>query len=78
MSPCVAYLPEPLAGVTTFAQYTDWIKGLMTIMPSGNYQVKSFATDAERNSVAAYGAFSRTAQVVPSPYGQETVSTMSR
>ena len=51
---------EPLAGVTTLAQYTDWMKGLMTIMPNGSYEVKSFATDAERNNVAAYGVFSGT------------------
>jgi hypothetical protein len=29
------------------------MKGLMTIMPDGSYQVKSFATDTERNNVAA-------------------------
>src|SRR3954467_6633462 len=51
---------EPLAGVATLAQYTDWMKGLMTIMPNGSYEVKSFATDAERNNVAAYGVFSGT------------------
>ena len=51
---------EPLAGVTTLAQYTDWMKGLMTIMPNGSYEVKSFATDVERNNVAAYGVFSGT------------------
>jgi predicted ester cyclase len=51
---------EPLAGVTTLAQYTDWMKGLIGIMPNGSYAVKSFATDAERNNVAAYGVFSGT------------------
>lgn len=51
---------EPLAGVTTLAQYTDWMKGLMTIMPDGRYEVKSFATDNERNNVSAYGIFSGT------------------
>jgi predicted ester cyclase len=51
---------EPLTGVTTLAQYTDWMKGLMTIMPDGRYEVKSFATDNERNNVAAYGVFSGT------------------
>jgi predicted ester cyclase len=51
---------EPLAGVTTLAQYTDWMKGLMTIMPDGRYEIKSFATDTDRNNVAAYGVFSGT------------------
>jgi hypothetical protein len=36
------------------------MKGLMTIMPDGSYEVKSFATDVERNNVAAYGVFSGT------------------
>jgi predicted ester cyclase len=51
---------EPLAGVKTLAEYTDWMKGLMTIMPDGSYDLKSFATDAERNNVAAYAIFSGT------------------
>jgi len=51
---------EPLAGVTTLAQYADWMKGLMAIMPDGRYEVKSFATDNERNNVSAYGIFSGT------------------
>jgi predicted ester cyclase len=32
----------------------------MTIMPDGSYEVKSFATDAERNNVAVYAVFSGT------------------
>ena len=49
---------EPLADIKTLAGYTDWMKGLMTIMPDGSYEVKSFATDTERNNVAAYAVFS--------------------
>jgi hypothetical protein len=30
----------------------------MTIMPDGSHEVKSFATDTERNNVAAHGVFS--------------------
>ena len=44
---------EPLAGVTTLAQYTEWMKGLMTILPDGRYELKSFAVDQQRNNVAA-------------------------
>jgi predicted ester cyclase len=51
---------EPLAGVTTLAQYTDWMKGLMTVLSNAKYEVKSFATDTDRNNVAAYGVFSGT------------------
>jgi len=48
---------EPLPDVTTLEQYTDWMKGLMTVLPDAHYEVKSFATDAARNNVAAYGVF---------------------
>ena len=51
---------EPLAGTKTLAEYADWMKGLLTIMPDGAYEVKSFAIDTERNNVAAYAVFSGT------------------
>jgi len=51
---------EPLVGVKTLAQYTDWMKGLMMILPDGSYELKSFAVDGERNNVTAYGVFSGT------------------
>jgi predicted ester cyclase len=51
---------EPLAGIHTLQAYADWMQGLLTFMPDGRYEVKSFATDAERNSVCAYGVFSAT------------------
>ena len=36
------------------------MKGLLTILPDGDYEVKSFAADEERNNVIAYGVFSGT------------------
>jgi len=30
---------EPLAGIKSLAEYTDWMKGLMTIMPDGSILV---------------------------------------
>ena len=51
---------EPLAGITTLADYTEWMKGLLGFMPDGRYEVMSFATDAERDNVCAYGVFSAT------------------
>jgi len=48
---------EPLLGVKTLAEYTDWMKGMLTVLPDAHYEVKSFATDAARNNVAAYGIF---------------------
>jgi predicted ester cyclase len=51
---------EPLLGMTRLAQYTDWMKGLMTILPDGRYEVKSFAADTARNNVSAYAVFHAT------------------
>ena len=51
---------EPLAGVTTLEQYTDWMKGLLSFMPDGRYELKSFATDEARKNVCAYGVFKAT------------------
>ena len=51
---------EPLAGVRTLEQYTDWMKGLLAILPDGTYAVRSFAVDDERKNVCAYGVFTGT------------------
>ena len=48
---------EPLLDFKTLQQYTDWMKGLLAMLPDGRYEVKSFATDVARNNVAAYGVF---------------------
>jgi predicted ester cyclase len=46
-----------LDGVDTLEAYTDWMKGLLTLMPDGTAEVRSFAVDEERGNVAAYGVF---------------------
>ena len=46
-----------LEGVDSLEAYTEWMKGLLTFMPDGRYELKSFATDEERSNVAAYGVF---------------------
>jgi predicted ester cyclase len=51
---------EPLAEIRTLAAYAEWMKGLLVIMPNGSYAVKSFATDAARQNVCAFGVFSGT------------------
>jgi predicted ester cyclase len=48
---------EPLLDLKTLAQYTDWMKSIMPLLPDARYEVKSFATDPVRNNVAAYGVF---------------------
>jgi steroid delta-isomerase-like uncharacterized protein len=48
---------EPLLDVKTLEGYTEWMKGIMTVLPDGRYDLKSFATDEARNNVAAYAVF---------------------
>jgi predicted ester cyclase len=51
---------EPLTGMASLEQYTDWMKGLLAILPDGTYEVRSFAVDDDRKNVCAYGVFSGT------------------
>ncbi|MDX1480057.1 MAG: ester cyclase [Woeseiaceae bacterium] len=51
---------EPLAEIDDLEGYTEWMKGLLTFVPDGRYEIRSFATDEERGNVAAYGIFSGT------------------
>ena len=51
---------EPLADIRTLADYTEWMKGLLTVLTDGRYRLVSFATDAERDNVSAYGVFTGT------------------
>jgi steroid delta-isomerase-like uncharacterized protein len=48
---------EPLAEIQTVADYAEWMKGMMSLLPDGRYEMKSFGVDAERQSVAAYAVF---------------------
>lgn len=48
---------DALAGVETLEAYTEWMKGLLTQLPDGNAEVRSFAVDEARNNVAAFGVF---------------------
>ena len=51
---------EPLADISDLRSYTEWMKGLLSFMPDGSYDLKSFDTDSERQSVVAYAVFSGT------------------
>ena len=48
---------EPLVDVKTLAQYTDWMKGILAVLPDAHYEVRSFATDFARNSVSPRMAY---------------------
>ncbi len=68
---------EPLADTRTLQQYADWMKGLLTFVPDGRYELKSFAVDEERKNVCAYAVFhgTHTGQGGPCPpTGKSTAS----
>ncbi len=46
-----------LADVDTLEGYTEWMKGFLTPVPDGHYELRSFAVDHERQNVSAYGVF---------------------
>jgi predicted ester cyclase len=46
-----------LAGIETLEGYTDWMKGMFTLVPDGSYEIRSFAVDEARRNVSAYGVF---------------------
>lgn len=43
-----------LAEIGTVEEYTEWMKGLYTILPDFEYDLKAFATDEEGGSAIAY------------------------
>ena len=53
------------------------MKGLLTFIPDGRYELRSFGTDDERTSVCAYGVFSgtHTGQGGPCPPTGKKVKT---
>ncbi len=46
-----------LADVKTLESYTEWMKGLLTPVPDGRYELRSFAVDEERHNVSAFAIF---------------------
>jgi predicted ester cyclase len=46
-----------LEGVDSLQAYADWMKGLLTPVPDGLAEVRSFAVDEARNKVVVYGVF---------------------
>ena len=48
---------DPLAEIRTLADYAEWMKGMMSVLPDGRYEIKSFATDPDNQTVAAYAVF---------------------
>jgi predicted ester cyclase len=48
---------DALGDVVTLEAYTEWMKGLLTPVPDGSYEIRSFGADESRNNVIAYAVF---------------------
>lgn len=46
-----------LADTHTLEAYAEWMKGLLTPLPDGHYELKGFAMDADRDIVLAFAVF---------------------
>lgn len=46
-----------LADVHSLNAYAEWMKGLLTPIPDGHYELKGFAADEGRNIVLAFAEF---------------------
>ncbi|MFC3613345.1 ester cyclase [Lutimaribacter marinistellae] len=51
---------DALAETTTLADYADWMKGLLTPVPDGRYNLTAFAADEARGTVVATAEFQGT------------------
>ena len=48
---------DALAEVSSLEGYTEWMKGLLTPIHDGRYEIKSFSVDESRKNVSAYAIF---------------------
>jgi len=48
---------DALAETTTLADYAEWMKGLLTPVPDGRYELTAFALDEARGTVVAAAEF---------------------
>ena len=48
---------DALADISTLEAYTEWMKGLFTLLPDGDAEIRSFAVDEARNNVMVFGVF---------------------
>lgn len=46
-----------LSDISTLEDYCEWMKNLLIPVPDGHYELKFFAEDEPRNSVAAFAVF---------------------
>jgi len=67
---------DALADTSTLSAYADWMKGLLTPVPDGNYELKGFAADNDRDTVMAFAVFhgTQTGEGGPVPPTGKTVA----
>ena len=65
-----------LAEISTLEAYADWMQGLLTPIPDGNYELKFFAADEADETVAAYAIFhgTQTGEGGPVPPTGKTIA----
>jgi hypothetical protein len=66
---------DALTDINTLEAYTEWMKGLLTPIPDGHYELKSFSADDERGVVTAFAVFHGT-QTGPGGPGEPTGNTI--
>jgi len=67
---------DALTDVTTVEGYTEWMKGLLTPIPDGHYELKSFSEDREHGNVVATAVFHGT-HTVDAGNGSPTGKTVA-
>ena len=65
-----------IADIDTLEGYTEWMKNLLTPIPDGHYELKSFSEDEERQCVTAFAIFHGT-QTGPGGPGEPTGQTIA-
>ena len=48
---------DAIADITTLEGYVEWMKGLLTPVPDGHYELKAFAMDEERDTALGFAVF---------------------
>ena len=64
-----------IADIDNVEGYTEWMKGLLTPIPDGHYELKSFSEDKDRQTVTAFAVFHGT-QTGPGGPGEPTGETI--
>ena len=48
---------DAIAEIDTLEGYVEWMKGLLTPVPDGHYELKAFAMDEERDTALGFAVF---------------------